>query len=80
MPSNRAGFYDHNGTTFNSLPILEAEKRKLPFSLFTCSFSGFPGRIRTYYMSLERYFQMEDSAVGIVGNGSVGTELFKKQV
>src|SRR5258708_15418826 len=30
MPSNRAGFYDHNGTTFNSVPILEAEIWKLP--------------------------------------------------
>src|SRR5258706_303421 len=30
MPSNRAGPYDHNGTTFNSIPILEGEIRNLP--------------------------------------------------
>src|SRR5258708_1368206 len=30
MPSNRACFYDHNGTTFNSVPILEADIWKLP--------------------------------------------------
>src|SRR5258708_13031601 len=47
--------------------------------LFTCFFSGSPGRIRTYYISLERYFQGKYTAVGIVGNGSVGTELSKKQ-
>ncbi len=31
-------------------------------------------------MSLERSFEREDSAVGIVGNGSVETKLFQKQV
>ncbi len=30
MPSNRVGFYDHNGGTFNSVPILEGEIRHLP--------------------------------------------------
>src|SRR6266436_8335840 len=30
MPSIRAGFYDHNGGTFNSVPILEGEIRHLP--------------------------------------------------
>src|SRR5258708_5079904 len=30
MPSNRAGPYDHNSTTFNSVPILEGKIRNLP--------------------------------------------------
>ena len=30
VPSHRANSYDHNGTTFNSVPILEAEIRNLP--------------------------------------------------
>src|SRR5260370_40429594 len=46
MPSNRAGFYDHNGTTFNSVPILEAEIRKLPV-LCLHILSQQPLRVRT---------------------------------
>ena len=30
MPSNRAGFYDPNGGTFNPVPALEGEVRYLP--------------------------------------------------
>ncbi len=30
IPSNRAGSYDHNGGTFNFIPILEGEIRYLP--------------------------------------------------
>ncbi len=56
------------------------EKWKLWISLFTCTFSASPGRIWTYNMSLERYFQKELNVVGIVGNGSVGAKLFEGQV
>ncbi len=52
--------------------------RSCHFSVYML-FLGIPGHIRTYYISLERNFQGEYSAVGIVGNGSVGTELFKEQ-
>src|SRR5260370_6235001 len=45
MPSNRAGFYDHNGGTFNSVPILEGEIRHLP-DLCLHSFSRQPLRAR----------------------------------
>src|SRR5260221_3151700 len=52
--------------------------RSCHFSVYML-FLRIPGHIRTYYISLERNFQGEYSAVGIVGNGSVGTELFKEQ-
>ncbi len=48
--------------------------------LFTYFSSESPGCIRSYYTSLERRFQGGHSAVKIMGNGSVGMELFKKQV
>src|SRR6266446_10972606 len=63
-----------------SLSALGDEKRELPISLFTRSFSTSPGRIRTYNTSLERYSQRESNAVRIVGNGSVGEKLFEGQV
>src|SRR5260221_8085033 len=47
MPSNRAGFYHHNGTTFNSVPILEAKIWKLPV-LCLCIFSQQPLRVHTH--------------------------------
>ena len=50
MPSNRAGSYDHNGTTFNSVPILEAEIRKLPFICLHIV-SQQPLRVRTRTIS-----------------------------
>ncbi len=74
ISENPVNSYDSNGGILVFISALGNEKQKLPFSLFTCSFSGSPGRIRTYYMTLERYFKREDSAVKIVGNGSVGTE------
>src|SRR5258708_38461375 len=46
MPSNRAGFYDHNGGTFNSVPILEGERRHLP-DLCLHAFSRQPLRARS---------------------------------
>ena len=72
--------YDPNGVIRIFISALGDEKRELPTSLFTCSFSASPGRIRTYNMSLERYSQRKSNAVGIVGNGSVGTKLFEEQV
>ena len=72
--------YDPNGVIRIFISALGDEKQELPISLFTCSFSVFPGRIRTYNMSLERYSQRKSNAVRIVGNGSVGTKLFEEQV
>src|SRR5260370_27771468 len=46
MPSNRAGFYDHNSTTFNSVSILEAKIQKLPV-LCLHILSQQPLRVRT---------------------------------
>ncbi len=48
--------------------------------LFTYFSLESPERIGSYYTSLERYFQGEYSAVGIVGNGSELTEKFRKPV
>src|SRR5258708_3938665 len=45
MSSNRADFYDHNGGTFNSVPILEGEIRHLP-DLCLHAFSRQPLRAR----------------------------------
>src|SRR5258707_3840109 len=72
--------YDSDSVFLVFISSLGNEKQKLPISLFTCSFSVSPGRIRTYNMSLERYFQMESNAIGIVGNGSVRVKLFEGQV
>jgi hypothetical protein len=80
MPSNRADFYDHNGTTFNSLPILEAEIRKLPVLLFTPCFSATASSPDTYYRSFERSYRGDPDAVEIVGIGSGEAEIFESQV
>src|SRR5258708_24657017 len=80
ISENPIDSYDSNSVILIFISALGNEKWKLLFSLFTCSFSESPGRIRTYYISLERHFQGEYSAVGIVGNGSVGTELLEEQV
>ena len=50
MPSNRAGFYDHNGTTFNSVLILDAKIQKLPV-LCLHIVSQSPLRVRTRIIS-----------------------------
>ncbi len=50
---------------------------ELAVFLFT---SESPERIGSYYTSLERYFQGEHKAVGIVENGSELTEKFRKPV
>src|SRR5258708_6299819 len=76
MPSNRAGPYDHNGTTFNSIPILEAKIRNLPGFLFTHSIQATPTIQSTYYISSERSLQLEYSAVEILEIGPVAMEIF----
>ena len=82
ISENPINSYNSNGTILVLVFIsaLGNEKWRLLFSLFTCAFSEFPGRIWTYDMSLESYFQREPNAVGIVGNGSVGAKLFREQV
>ena len=80
VSENSFNSYDSNGVIRIFISALEDEKRELPISLFTHSFSTSPGRIRTYNMSLERYSRRESNAVRIVGNGSVGTKLFEGQV
>ncbi len=80
ISENSANSYDSNCVTLVFISSLGNEKWKLPISLFTCSFSASPGRIWTYGMSLERYFQRELNVVGIVGNGPAGAKLFEGQV
>src|SRR5260370_32516189 len=80
VSENSFNFYDSNSVIRIFISALGDEKRELPISLFTRSFSTSPGRIRTYNMSLERYSQRKANAVRIVGNGSVGTKLFEEQV
>src|SRR5258708_31599342 len=80
ISENPINSYDPDSVILASISALGNEKQNLPFSLFTCLFSESPGRIRTYDMLLERHFQREHRTVGIVGNGSAGTEIFEKQV
>src|SRR6266436_9722969 len=77
---NQVNSYDYNGVIAVLISTLGDEKRNLPFFLFTYFSSESPERIGSYYTSLERYFQGEYSAVGIVGNGSELTEKFRKPV
>jgi len=72
--------YDSNGVFLILISSLGNEKQNLLISLFTCSFSGSPGRIWTYDMLLERYFQRGSNSIGIEGNGSVVAELLEDQV
>ncbi len=51
---------------------------ELAVFLFTYSSSESPERIGSYYTSLERHFQGENNAVGIVRNGSELMEKFWK--
>src|SRR5258708_1013064 len=80
ISENPINSYDSDSVILIFIAALGNKKQKLPFSLFTCFFLGSPGHIWTYDMSLERHFQRKSSAVGIVGNSSVGTELFEEQV
>src|SRR5258708_8416548 len=68
MPSNRAGFYDHNSTTFNSVPILEAEIRKL---LVLCLhiFSQQPLRVRTRIIGRSKGLIKENPATYVTRRG-----------
>ena len=80
MPSNRAGFYDHNGTTFAPVPILEAEIREVAGSLFTHFFPATTSSLDTYYRSFEKSYRGDPDAVEIVGIGSGEAEIFEFQV
>ncbi len=77
---NPVNSYDSNGAITVPISALGDEKRNLPFFCLPIFPSESPERIWSYYMSLERYFQGEYSAVGIVGNGSELTEKFRKPV
>src|SRR5258708_23317999 len=72
--------YDSNGVIAVPISILGDEKRNLPFFCLLVIPSESPERIGSYYASLERYFQGEHNAVGIVRNGSELTEKFRKSV
>ena len=80
ISENSFNSYDSDGVFLVFISSLGNKKWKLLISLFTCSFSVSPGHIRTYNMSLERYFQRKSNAIGIVGNGLVGAKLFEGQV
>ena len=80
ISENPINSYDSDSVILVFISALGNKKWNLLFSLFTCFFSESLGHIWTYDMSLEIYFQREHDAVGIVGNGSAGTELFGKQV
>ena len=79
IPTSENSFnsYDSDSVFLVFISSLGNEKRKLPISLFTCSFLVSPGCIQMYNMSLERYFQRESNTIGIVGNGSVGQSYSK---
>src|SRR5258707_9024845 len=77
---NPVNSYDSNGTIAVPISTLRDEKRNLPIFCLPIFSSESPERIGSYYTSLERYFQGEYSAVGIVGNGSELTEKFRKPV
>ena len=69
MPSNRAGSYDHNGTTFNSVPILEAEIRNLPV-LCLPTFSQQPLRVRIRNIGRSKGLIEENPTAWITKHGT----------
>src|SRR5260221_14405292 len=77
---NPVNSYDSNGAIAVPISTLGDEKRNLPFFCLPTFSSESPQRIGSYYTSLERNFQGEHNAVGIVGNGSELTEKFRKSV
>ncbi len=77
---NPVNSYDSNGVITIPISTLEDEKRNLPFFCLPIIFSESPERIGPFYTSLERQFQGEHNAVGIVRNGSELTEKFRKSV
>src|SRR5260221_128610 len=77
---NQVNSYDSNGVIAVPISTLGDKKRNLPFFCLPIFFSESPELIGSYYTSLERYFQGEHNAVGIVRNGSELTEKFRKPV
>ncbi len=77
---NPVNSYDSNGGIAVPISTLGDEKRNLPFFYLPIIPSESPEHIGSYYTSLERQFQGEHNAVGIVRNGSELTEKFRKSV
>jgi len=79
---NPVNSYDSNSVIAVPISTLGDKKRNLPFFCLPIIPSGSPECIGpySYYTSLERYFQGEHNAVGIVRNGSELTEKFRKSV
>src|SRR5258708_4958019 len=67
---NPVNSYDSNGVIAVLISTLGDEKRNLPFFCLPIIPSESPERIGSYYTSLERNFQGEHNAVGIVENGA----------
>ena len=72
--------FDSNSAIAVRISTLGDEKRNLPCFCLPIFSSESPERIGSYYTSLERHFQGEHNAVGIVRNGSELTEKFRKSV
>src|SRR6266481_28548 len=77
---NPVNSHDSNGVIAVPISTLGDEKRNLPFFCLPIFSSESPERIGSHYTSLERYFQGEHNAVGIVRNGSELMEQFRKSV
>src|SRR5258708_23371547 len=77
---NQVNSYDSNGVIAVPISTLGDEKRNLLFFCLPIFSSESPERIGSYYTSLERYFQGEHNAVGIVRNSSELTEKFQNSV
>src|SRR5258705_9499716 len=77
---NTVNSYDSNGVIAVPISTLGDEKRNLPLFCLPIISSETPERIGSYYTSLERHFQGEHNAVGIVRNGSELMEKFRKSV
>ena len=72
---NPVNSYDSNGVIAIPISTPGDEKRNLPFFYLPIVSSESPERIGSYYASLERYFQGEHNAVGIVRNGVGGIKI-----
>ena len=77
---NPVNSYDSNGVIAVPISILGDKEQNLPFFCLLIIPSESAERIGSYYTSLERYFQGDYNAVGIVRNGSGLTEKFRKSV
>src|SRR5258705_3571372 len=77
---NPVNSYDSNGIIAIPISILGDKKQNLPFFCLLVIPSESPECIGSYYMSLKRYFQGGQNAIGIVRNGSELMEKFWKSV